>query len=157
MLPSSAAVRWQPIREYDFEGGLYCISASRLQQLYLLPESRWTSRYEKDYQAARRRWMECRELIPQPGRTTAGRVDRPEVSLQGWRERREAWLSYEPLAFGRLCAFLRLRDPSAQVGYSINIYRLDDQDLDRALNAPAETLFPNWPTEGKAIQSADVR
>ncbi|UCG33909.1 MAG: glycosyltransferase family 39 protein, partial [Phycisphaerales bacterium] len=47
MLPSRTMARQEPVREYELKGGLYCISATRLQQVYLLPESRWTPRYER--------------------------------------------------------------------------------------------------------------
>jgi hypothetical protein len=40
--------------------------------------------------------------------------------------------AFEQLRFGRLCAFLRQREPDDEVGHSILIYRLTDDEVGRA-------------------------
>jgi hypothetical protein len=46
---------------------------------------------------------------------------------------------YERLRFERLCAYLRHRSPDAQLGYSIFLFHLSAEEVDRALYAaPAE-------------------
>jgi hypothetical protein len=44
------------------------------------------------------------------------------------------------LAFHRLAAFLRQREPDDNVGFSILMYRLSDNDLSRALDGPPGEL-----------------
>jgi hypothetical protein len=47
--------------------------------------------------------------------------------------------SFTEARFARLCAYLRQREPDDTVGYSILIYRLTDDDVQRALlGAPGE-------------------
>jgi hypothetical protein len=146
MLPSCVEESWQPERKYKFAGGIYCISATTLQQVYMLPDTQWTPALEASYQSALRGLMHFRRFSSPhdendgPGGTT------PNSGIRGSGLGRErAWKEYERLAFGRLCAVLRLRKPDAQIGYSINIYRLSDDDVADALEGPAKELFMNWP------------
>jgi hypothetical protein len=46
------------------------------------------------------------------------------------------------LRYLRLLAMLRGRSPDARAGYSIFIYRLTREDLDRAMEGPAPELLP---------------
>ena len=52
----------------------------------------------------------------------------------------EFWIKmfhgFEHLRFARLAAHLRQREPDAEVGYSILIYRLTDEEVARALSGP---------------------
>ena len=50
---------------------------------------------------------------------------------------------YGYLRFYRLAAFLRHREPDDQVNYSILVYRLNEDDLSRALNGPPAELGPD--------------
>ena len=45
-------------------------------------------------------------------------------------------MAFDELRFGRLCHFLRQREPDAHIGYSILIYRLTAEDLRRYLEDP---------------------
>ncbi len=53
----------------------------------------------------------------------------------------DALTQFEQYRFARLCAYLRLREPDDSVGYSILIYQLDADDLNRALFRP----LAEWP------------
>jgi hypothetical protein len=56
----------------------------------------------------------------------------------------EQWYSaindYEFLRFHRLAAFLRQREPDDNVGFSILVYHLSDDELARALDGPPVEL-----------------
>ena len=76
----------------------------------------------------------------------------PAVQLsndQGATRRRRV-SDFDQLRTSRLFAFLRQRHPDDQVGYSILIYRLSDEDVQRALNGPPAELWPDVGVEGAA-------
>jgi len=88
------------------EPGLYCVSASNLQQVFLIP-SAWTPALEIEY-----RHLAANEAML---------ADAPRLSR------------LELLRFARLCAHLRLRGPDAVIGGSILVYRLQAPELDQAV------------------------
>ena len=55
---------------------------------------------------------------------------------------------FEDLRFGRLCLYLRHRAPDAQVGYSILIYRLSDDEIEAALLQPPVELYEDSEVKG---------
>jgi len=112
---------WAPARWMLLTGGVYCISATTLQQIGLLPECRWTEALEDVYQDHRRR----------AGDGTG--VTREELGL------------LVKLRFARLCAFLRQRNPDDRVGYSILIYHLTDEDVRRATDGAAPESAVDTP------------
>lgn len=99
------------------EPGLYCISATLLQQVYALGGGRWSAALERRYQTLRARPL---DLVPPAA--VAGGPDPAE--------------EFSALRFGRLCHFLRRREPDAQVGYAILIYRVSGAELQRYLEGP---------------------
>jgi len=54
----------------------------------------------------------------------------------------------EHLAFARLCAYLRKREPDDQVGYTILIYRISDKEIREALFGPPAELTPEIEVTG---------
>jgi hypothetical protein len=92
--------------------GLYCISATMLQPVYGRALGPWTPAYEQEYQSLRHGL----------GRDAADAV-----------ERRNAYYQYEWLRFRKLTDHLRRREPDEWIGYSILLYRLDEDELARAL------------------------
>jgi len=90
----------------NLKPGLYCLSASNLQQVFLLP-SPWTPALEGEY----------RHLVA--GEATLGEGPLPA--------------RLELLRFARLCACLRLRQPDAVIGGSILVFRMQAPELDQAL------------------------
>jgi hypothetical protein len=89
-----------PMDSTPLRGGIYCISATTLQQILLLPTCRWTVALENAYQKLRK--------SPLYG----GRLN-----------------MFLHLRFARLCAFLRRAEPDHQIGHSILIYRLTDEQV----------------------------
>ena len=49
---------------------------------------------------------------------------------------------FERLRFERLCAYLRHRSPAAQIGYSIFVFDLSDDEINHALYGPPAELSP---------------
>lgn len=116
---------------FALRGGTYCISATNLQTLYTEPRGPWTAELERLYQAARR---DAAPLFD-PAVSAAERNERLRAPPAA-----RAYQRYHRLRFARLAAWLRRREPDAQIGYSMLIYRLDDDDLRRALEGPAPGL-----------------
>ncbi len=131
-LPSNAW--WQKEQCSAFEPGLYCISATMLQQVYLVPLSHWSSMFELVYQICKPRidLLQQSQPLPSsmPGEDPGNRI--PDAIVL-------------KLRFARLCAFLRQREPLAEIGHSILVYRVTRDELDRALNGSPPPLGPDTP------------
>ena len=114
--PTPVSVPPQPLAP-----GVYCVSATILQSLYVSPKGPWTQASEASYQHASSLVSQFDRLAPSDRQAFAG--------------------VFEQLRFKRLCAYLRSRAPDDHVNGSILIYRLGASDLDRALRGePAELL-----------------
>ncbi len=123
-------------------GGVYCISATMLQQVYTQFPGRWAVPYERAYQQvvanldlfekARNDPQQRKQLLDQHG---------PSF----WNQQAELFLN---LRFGRLCAYLRQRSPDTMVGYSILVYCLTDQQVQDALSGPPAELAPTVRVKG---------
>ena len=109
-------------------GGVYCISASMLDVATPRP---WTRALETEY----RERLTNVEMLSNTGENTEARADLLRKTGEDfwWQTFRR----FGELQLGRLAAFLRRREPDAEVGYSILIYRLTDADVTRALEGPA--------------------
>ena len=119
---------------YEPGPGIYCVSATMLQQVYSPARGAWTLEMEKEYQEARAKEPLFREYWGN------ARIRR-EVDRLGAAEGFDhTWQRYELLRFARLCHYLRARQPDAQPGYSILVYRLDQADLDGALHGDLHQL-----------------
>jgi hypothetical protein len=99
----------KPRRWFELEPGLYCLSATTLQDVYSGWRGPWTLAKELQY-----RLLQA-ELTPAPSALT------PEERQMRFQK----LYNLDRLRFARLCHYLRLRRPDAVVGYSIFIYRLD--------------------------------
>ncbi|MCP4589359.1 MAG: glycosyltransferase family 39 protein [bacterium] len=113
--------------DYTWRGGIYCISATRLQQIYLLKQSRWTEKNEQDY----RRLLAEMDAFAETPDDQAARESFIQSRPKGFSKR---FKKFQKLRFGRLCACLRQREPDDHVGYSILIYRLTDEQVRAALH-----------------------
>jgi hypothetical protein len=103
------------------EPGLYCVSATLLEQAYLQPRQ-WTPALEAQYQEYRAHAAPL--LTPAP----RGPLARP-VSAKAER----FWHDYETLRFMRLAGWLRARQPDAVIGRSLLVYRLGRPEIHQAL------------------------
>jgi len=122
------------------EGGVYCISATLVQTVLLSPLGRWTEYYEQIYQELGRDIDRLVRSGPEGRRTLAEPL---------WQERLRHFLE---LRMGRLCAYLRAREPDDNVGYSILIYRLSGDDVRQALyGPPVELLSERIATKDRVL------
>lgn len=113
--------------------GTYSISATMLQGVYIAPYGPWDAEAENNYQI-------LRDAVD----AFAAKYQADPEALQQWlndpdsTEERAEWnriiSSFDELRFGRLCAYLRTREPDDSIGYSILIYYLSEQDVEKALN-----------------------
>jgi hypothetical protein len=103
---------------YDPQGGLYCISATILQQVYSPFRGEWRLEWEKEYQEGRLKEPLFREYWKNP----TVRKDLQQMGAASAFE--ETWVRYDKLRLARLCHYLRVRPPDANIGHSILIYRL---------------------------------
>jgi hypothetical protein len=102
------------------EAGTYCISATTLQQVYSFQHGKWTGQYESAYRLGLAR---ARLDLDQPAKDSL-------INSQ----------SLQRLQFARLCAYLRKREPIANLGNSILVFQLNQRELDQALYGPPAEL-----------------
>lgn len=145
-----APAEGQPQR---LEPGLYCVSATLLQAVYDEPLGRWCEKFEATYQRARG-FVESYSREPDDIASAEAIVTAsgesgvkvaPTDSDGGTTVAEAAVHAFNILQSGRLRAFLRHREPDANVGGSILIFRLSAGDLDAALRGPpAELHAESW-------------
>ena len=111
--------------------GLYAISATMLQALYLRPQGAWTEEYEALYQQSRLRNADWRASEQDPA--LRARLVQLMGSEQAWRDEHAL---FAELRFARLAATLRTRDPDGYAGWSILLYAVDAAELSQALDGP---------------------
>lgn len=133
LMPRLAAFD-RPRPWYWCEPGIYAISATMLQQVYMPGQGMWTVERERMYQQLRQNDARFRALKAHPG---------SQSELMGGLtpdEWANAWAQYEQLRFARLCLYLRARQPEGMAGYSILIYRLTASELADAIDGNTRTL-----------------
>jgi hypothetical protein len=121
--------RWTPRRPPALTGGVYCISATMLRAVYIQDApGAWRPEYEKRYQDA----LYNLRLFDSTAANPKARDSLVKQTGEDfwWR----LFHLVEQLRFARLAAFLRQREPDANVGHSILIYRLTDDEVSRAVS-----------------------
>lgn len=108
---------------YELHAGIYCISATQLQGVYL-PRSlgNWTPALQAELDRAQTA-LDRVEGIADPGERE--RFIRAR-GVAAWQQLR---VGAERLRFAKLLDWLRQREPDDHVGYSILIYRISTEDL----------------------------
>ena len=106
--------------------GRYCVSATLLSGVYDSPAP-WTAEREGAYRATRQTLAEFDRLSPEARRAAA---DSGDPRLQ------RAIRNYNQWQLGRLMAYLRRRQPAANVGGSILVFDLGQKELATALDGP---------------------
>ncbi len=121
------------IRSYpaQLRGGWYAIGATQYQRVYLPVRGPWTERHEQLYAELN---AQLRASAAQPP------VDEDERARLVQTAR-----AIETLQFGRLVHTLGDRRPERLIGGSILLFRLSDQEVQRALYAPASEILRQAP------------
>ena len=109
-------------------GGVYCISSYILQSVPLPAIGRWSIPYEIEYQSSLRELERLKQASEEP----------PQQLV----------LLFRRLRLARLCAYLRQREPDDQVGHTILIYRLSDEDVRQAFARDPAELEPEVRVDG---------
>ena len=125
------------LHEQAFErlkGGIYCVSATTLQSVYALEIGPWCTEYEQSYQRALAEMRRYRKTAPDLSARVALIMNEDAAP---WPKKIK---EFERLRFGRLCAYLRHHPPVAQIGYSIFVFDLSDDEIGRALHGPPAEL-----------------
>lgn len=104
------------------EAGVYCISATMLQQVYSSMHGPWTLEHETEFQRLRA----FEPLFVRHGFDTVPAELPGSVSLEQWRT---GIRRFGELRFARLCHVLRAKRPDGNAGHSILIYRLSEEDV----------------------------
>jgi hypothetical protein len=118
----------------DLHGGIYCLSATMLQSVYLVASGPWYDGFEEAYQQL---LVMHRDLKAATDDTARG-----QLILKYGRDMLALVPYYPQFRLARLNAFLRQREPDAEIGYSILVYRLSDDDVNRALFGPPPENIP---------------
>ena len=142
-LPFINAFR-RPPTWYQPDGGIYCVSATMLQQVYSPVRGPWTLEREKEYQDLRRYLPLLQSYFTDP----AARAELLKSTTAAQLEL--TWKRLDLLRFARLCAYLRAREPDAMIGYSILLYHLTPEQVDAATNRS----YSDWLS---AVEHARLR
>ncbi|UCG31551.1 MAG: glycosyltransferase family 39 protein [Phycisphaerales bacterium] len=128
-LPMPYYLRSDGTGTYVLEPGAYCVSATRLQLVYLIPTCEWTNDMEAEYRQLKPE-MDAFAAVPNTREARAAALEQKDG---GFRSR---FNRFARLRFARLCAYLRERRPDDHVNYSILVHRLNEEDLVAALEGP---------------------
>jgi len=134
-LPSYQEIQRPPMEPRPLGAGVYCISATMLQAVYLQYRGPWCVAYEQRYEdtfSAVKAWYNSAS-------DPAARAELlRQYSLKDWRK---LFRHFEHLRAGRLFAMLRHRQPDARVNHSILVYRLTLDEVVSAETGPPAELF----------------
>ncbi|HVU87136.1 MAG TPA: hypothetical protein VHD36_07435 [Pirellulales bacterium] len=137
--------KWQPHVTEPLTGGTYLISATTLPGVVCLMPGRWNEGYESLYRNLRRSFN-----VYRTSSTTA--EGRRKLTDYAPEQQWQAMLNtYETARFMRLASYLRQREPDDEIGYSILVYRLTDEEVAEAIDGPPVELLPEpeWETENR--------
>jgi hypothetical protein len=114
---------------YEFTPGLYCVSATMLQDVYGVKPGPWTNQLEHDYQQLRG--------IVRTG--LAGGSWPREIPAVGFHPQNALWL-LDRLRFARLCLYLRVRRPETVINHTQFIFRMSAAEIKVVTERPFSEL-----------------
>lgn len=128
--------RQQP-KEASLQEGIYCISATSLQCVYNGSFSGpWREDYEHNYRA-------LHNLVINFVKNKDNAAERDaQLAASGLPNWNAAVQLFEYARFGRLCEYLRRREPDDMINYAILVYRLSAAELREALINPPFEHYP---------------
>jgi hypothetical protein len=152
LLPQSFDLR--PASAYGLGPGTYIISATMLQSVYGEVNGPWRPSLERAYQE------HTAEMNRLQAANTSPEALNAFVATDGAETWRQRIRTYDWLRFGRLCAWLRPREPSARVTPGLLVFELTAENLRAALLDPPAELRGDDAIKGTrelAQESLDFR
>lgn len=116
-------------RWIELEPGVYCISATMLQDVYSPFAGTWTAEREASY----RRLLRMMRAELSQGRRS------PDLGEFGEGPEQPLW-NLDRARFARLCLYLRARKPDADIGHSILVYRLNASEVQAVVDGSFDVL-----------------
>lgn len=123
-------------------GGTYLISATMLPAIWFGldgPLGPWNPRFEARYQELRA--LVAPLLVEDPQAQGEAFARRP---VDEWHQ---IFGSFAEFRFARLTAFLRQREPVANIGHSILVYELSPEEVRAALDGPPPETGSDFPAQ----------
>ena len=114
---------WSELRLHPLKPGLYCVSATVLQDTYSPFNGLWTEEKETTFRKLSGYLLNNQEAW------------KGRILEDGTTAERTRWI-YERVRFARLAQYLRLRRPETVIGSSILVYRLDEKEVSIAIDLP---------------------
>jgi len=132
---------WAKDGQYDFNPGIYAISATIFESFFIQTRGPWNQDFERHYQDSLKnlRFYEMTRKDPVAFAALL-KIFTPDQWLTEYN-------AFKELRFGRLCAWLRHgRAPEANINHTILIWNLSQQEIDDALYGPPAELAeaPLW-------------
>jgi hypothetical protein len=120
----------KPRNWFELSPGLYCISATMLQDVYGIQPGPWTAGMERDFQ-----------LLSAVARADASNPewDR-KIPETGFHPEHPLWL-LDRLRFARLCQYLKVRKPDTVINHTQFIYRLSADEIETVTRKPYSALI----------------
>lgn len=151
-LSSSSELSFREPPLTQLEPGLYAVSATRLQNVYIQAQRSWSREYETRYRSLGSLIQEIKSAHNDPAA-----LDSISDRVGGDTRVTLAIKRFHTLRFLRLTQYLRLLEPEAQAAYAINIYRLDAEQLAIALDGPPAAWFDAQGRFTPPAESASTR
>ena len=121
----------------SLQPGTYCISATLVQGVYTEFPGPWTNELENAYRQLMVNFEAFETATKQQG-LQAVWSSLSDQERQNWAT---LFRQLEQLRFTRLTHFLRRREPDAHVNFSVLIYRVDADELTRAMTGPPDEII----------------
>lgn len=123
----------------ELTGGLYCVSATMLQDPYSSWNGQWTARHETIYQF----YLRTLRTEIKEGKNQG------LIEEFGYGTSRSLW-DLDRLRFARLCLYLRLRKPDAVIANTMFCFRLTTEEVITAVDGTPEKLASLMESAEKA-------
>ncbi|MFA6286472.1 MAG: glycosyltransferase family 39 protein [Opitutaceae bacterium] len=114
---------------FELKPGLYCVSATLLQDVYSNWRGTWTPSHESTYQI----------LLKKMRAELAAHQRTSQIAEFGEGDSKPLW-NLDRLRFARLAQYLRLRRPDAIINSSIFVYRLNSREIYAAVEGSPQEL-----------------
>ena len=116
----------------NFHGGLYCISATMYQLVYYPELAAWTPKMEALYENIS---AKLRGFLPLIDSQRLGKMLTDKKVSDAF----DVYSPYKYLAFGKIILYLHetKRKPDVMPGYSILVFDLSEDEVQRALSSPS--------------------